>query len=146
MYITHTSFLTLQLIENVVDLLCTFWDPQLDGKKAFLIHDFAYIKRKMYGLCVFLYMYFHVDGFGNWSSEGCQRDESFNISDESVTCYCNHLTSFSILLVNGIFQKYTSHSENLLQITDFLKHSCITMLLSVHVCLFIIKICMYMSL
>ena len=42
---THTPqsnlFATLQLIENVTDLLCTFWNPQLDGKKPFLICNFV---------------------------------------------------------------------------------------------------------
>ena len=44
-------------------------------------------------------MFVLVDGFGDWSSEGCERVEPYSELDESVTCHCNHLTSFSILLV-----------------------------------------------
>ena len=65
---------------------------------------------------------FTIDGFGDWSSKGCHRDESYNKSDESVTCYCNHLTSFSILLVNDFFVKQTSHFEK----TYLLTYNCIT--------------------
>ena len=47
-------------------LTCVFWDPTLD------------------------------DGFGNWSTEGCQ----LHIEASSKTfCECNHLTSFALLMV-----------------------------------------------
>ena len=37
----------------------------------------------------------HADGYGQWSSKGCNT----TISDGNVICYCNHLTNFAILLV-----------------------------------------------
>ena len=40
-----------------------------------------------------------TDGYGNWSSEGCEIDENYNDIQDEVTCFCDHLTSFSILLV-----------------------------------------------
>ena len=73
------------MIENVSDLLCTFWDPQLDGTRPFII------SREKYELHRFMCVFLNVDEFGDWSSEGCRRDESYNISDDFVTCYCNHL-------------------------------------------------------
>ena len=47
-------------------LTCVFWDPNLD------------------------------DGFGNWSSEGCQL--TGDVADKAF-CECNHLTSFALLMV-----------------------------------------------
>ena len=42
--------------------------------------------------------FFFTDGFGDWSSEGCVVGD-YNETDGTVTCNCNHLTSFSMLLV-----------------------------------------------
>ena len=41
------------------------------------------------------------DGLGDWSSNGCRlvRD---NATEDSVTCECNHLTNFALLLVRDI--------------------------------------------
>ena len=41
----------------------------------------------------------YVEGYGDWSTEGCVRGE-YNESDAHVTCYCTHLSSFTILLVS----------------------------------------------
>ena len=42
----------------------------------------------------------HPDGYDDWSSEGCEIDENYNDSEDVVTCFCNHLTSFCMLLVS----------------------------------------------
>ena len=47
--------------------------------------------------CSFLFLL--VDGYGDWSSEDCERAEPYSEFNESVKCHCSHLTSFSILLV-----------------------------------------------
>ncbi len=47
-------------------------------------------------------MYYYIDNYGDWSSEGCHLvNESYhNLTDEHFfTCECDHLTSFSALLV-----------------------------------------------
>ena len=36
------------------------------------------------------------EGFGDWSSEGCQLDA--NVAGKAI-CGCNHLTSFALLVV-----------------------------------------------
>ena len=46
----------------------------------------------MHGLLSFL-----LDGFGNWSDRGCWV---VNETEEDVTCACDHLTNFAILLVS----------------------------------------------
>ncbi len=38
---------------------------------------------------------------GNWSDFGC-RLRSFNTLNQTVTCECDHLTNFAILLVSGV--------------------------------------------
>ena len=43
-----------------------------------------------------------ADGVGGWSSEGCRPDPDRSTST-NVVCLCNHLTSFSILLVSIIY-------------------------------------------
>ena len=48
-------------------LTCVFWDPELDN------------------------------GYGNWSSEGCQLSRN-DVSDKAF-CSCDHLTSFALLMV-----------------------------------------------
>ena len=40
---------------------------------------------------------FLIDGYGDWSSDGCNTSSG---SDPQVTCNCDHLTNFAILLVN----------------------------------------------
>lgn len=37
-----------------------------------------------------------IDVFGKWSTEGCSLT---SIDDDEVTCECNHLTHFGLLLV-----------------------------------------------
>ena len=37
-----------------------------------------------------------ADGHGGWSESGCKLIET---TDEFITCSCNHLTSFSALMV-----------------------------------------------
>ena len=52
---------------------------------------------------VLVHMYVCTDGYGGWSSDGCTTVNSSNSTDnassEYVTCMCNHLTNFAILLV-----------------------------------------------
>ena len=38
-----------------------------------------------------------IDYYGDWSSYGC---EVLNENTDSVTCGCNHLTTFALLLVS----------------------------------------------
>ncbi len=39
-----------------------------------------------------------VDGYGQWSSEGCEIVGT--VTDNIINCQCDHLTSFAILLVS----------------------------------------------
>lgn len=52
--------------------------------------------------CVCLCMHVYVDGYGDWSTEGCSRVDYIE-SDAQVTCHCTHLSSFTILLVSVIY-------------------------------------------
>ena len=40
---------------------------------------------------------FWLDGFGNWSSEGCSLVET-SVTTGYVECRCNHMTNFAMLL------------------------------------------------
>ena len=55
-----------------------------------------------------------IGGFGDWDTSGCQLDEASSTADLSV-CRCNHLTDFSVLLVNSCRRvrliEYTIHLE-----------------------------------
>lgn len=44
------------------------------------------------------------DGYGNWTSEGCV---TVNVSNDVVTCQCNHLTNFAILVVSSVYDTTT---------------------------------------
>ena len=44
-----------------------------------------------------LQIVFYLEGRGDWSSRGCVV---VNETADEVTCQCDHLTSFSILLVS----------------------------------------------
>ncbi|KAH9492881.1 Adhesion G protein-coupled receptor L4 [Bulinus truncatus] len=46
--------------------------------------------------CVFLDMSVGKDG--HWSTDGCQTDVGHQNEDGRVTCTCNHLTSFAVLM------------------------------------------------
>ena len=35
---------------------------------------------------------------GNWSTKGCKK---VAITNGIVTCHCNHLTNFAVLIVSG---------------------------------------------
>jgi len=48
-----------------------------------------------------------VAGRGNWSAEGCGMRRMDNITG-LITCECNHLTNFAILMVS-------SHKEAIIQ-------------------------------
>lgn len=52
---------------------------------------------------------------GGWSTKGCRRSRYV---DESVTCECDHLTNFAVLLdTSGISSQHPGHSETLNYIT-----------------------------
>ena len=53
-----------------------------------------------------------VAGRGNWSAEGCGMRRMDNITG-LITCECNHLTNFAILVVS-------SHKEAIIQKNLFL--------------------------
>lgn len=40
----------------------------------------------------------HTDGRGNWTSKGCSNQTDG--SGGNVTCSCNHLTNFAVLVVS----------------------------------------------
>ena len=40
---------------------------------------------------------------GNWTTEGCFRDSS---SDGVVTCQCDHLTNFAVLIVSEMTSSF----------------------------------------
>ena len=66
----------------------------LSGTQDLIVMKYQYHKSLL-----ITFNYF-TDGYGDWSSEGCEIDESYNDSQDVVTCFCNHLTSFCILLVS----------------------------------------------
>ena len=37
-----------------------------------------------------------IEGRGNWSTDGC----TVEAANSSVTCQCNHLTNFAVLVVS----------------------------------------------
>ena len=37
------------------------------------------------------------DGIGDWAEDGCELESA---DAEGITCHCNHLTNFAVLVVN----------------------------------------------
>nr|XP_054753758.1 adhesion G-protein coupled receptor G6-like [Lytechinus pictus] len=57
-----------EIVVNITNPACVFWDFEAD------------------------------DGYGNWSSEGCQLIGTNNGTDDEFRCQCNHLTNFAVLM------------------------------------------------
>ncbi|XP_041462715.1 serine-rich adhesin for platelets-like [Lytechinus variegatus] len=57
-----------EIVVNITNPACVFWDFEAD------------------------------DGYGNWSSEGCQLVGTDNGTDDEFRCQCNHLTNFAVLM------------------------------------------------
>lgn len=45
--------------------------------------------------------------FEDWSSEGCKEDREEDRMGNGVTCRCNHLTTFGVLVVS--YQLFLAH-------------------------------------
>ena len=82
------------------DPQCTFWNPQLDGEWTVCCGMYVLSAELVMCVCT-LINYTILDGYGDWSSEGCMISESYEENDTEVICHCTHLTSFTILLVNS---------------------------------------------
>ena len=54
----------------------------------------------MYSVSPILTHFILKGGYGDWSSDGCNTSSD---SDPQVTCHCNHLTNFAILLVRSTY-------------------------------------------
>ena len=39
------------------------------------------------------------DGIGDWTEDGCELE---SVNSEGITCHCNHLTNFAVLVVRII--------------------------------------------
>ena len=37
------------------------------------------------------------DGIGDWAEDGCELESA---DSEGITCHCDHLTNFAVLVVN----------------------------------------------
>ena len=48
-------------------------------------------------------VFINIDGIGGWSSEGCRFvPDNRSVVSNNVICLCDHLTSFTILLVSHV--------------------------------------------
>ena len=47
-----------------------------------------------------LLFFLSLEGFGDWSSRGCSVAME---TEEMVTCECDHLTNFAILMVSSYY-------------------------------------------
>ena len=47
---------------------------------------------------LFTYDFTKVSGRGNWTEEGCTVTD-INLSEGLITCECDHLTNFAIIMV-----------------------------------------------
>ena len=68
---------------NGSDPACSFWDQALDGINTIINLPEMPL--------------WYIDGYGGWSTKGCVTMN--NSTDTKVTCMCDHLTNFAILLV-----------------------------------------------
>ena len=55
--------------------------------------------------------YVILGGRGNWTTDGC---ELTGIDDNVVTCQCNHLTNFAVLVVCKSTQSYLVLKDEIL--------------------------------
>ena len=39
-------------------------------------------------------------GIGNWSTDGCNTSAAGSEYPSNVTCYCDHLTNFAVIVVS----------------------------------------------
>ena len=46
--------------------------------------------------------FINIDGIGGWSSEGCRFVPENRSVSNNIICLCDHLTSFTILLVSHV--------------------------------------------
>ena len=85
----HLILLTQVGEENRTNVTCVFWDFELDSKNT---------QYSTCTLCMLISVCIPcVDGFGAWSQSGCNVS---NETDSIITCQCNHLTPFGVLLVS----------------------------------------------
>ena len=86
-------------------MICVSWDFNAAGETTNIIIMWPYdniialiigkemcINRNVFS-CVL-----HTDGRGNWTSKGCSNQTDG--SGGNVTCSCNHLTNFAVLVVS----------------------------------------------
>ena len=64
-----------------------------------IVNSFVYVR--MY----IMYLFPIIEVRGDWSTRGCILVHE---TEDDVTCHCDHLTSFSILLV-GLYVHNKSH-------------------------------------
>ncbi len=51
------------------------------------------------------FLFVHVGGIGNWTTVGCNTID-FNDTTGLVTCECDHLTNFGVLVVSHKCRTY----------------------------------------
>lgn len=51
------------------------------------------------------------DGVGDWSDNGCTLSD---VREDSITCSCNHLTNFAVLIVSvsKVIELINLHCDN----------------------------------
>ena len=69
---------------------------------------------QQYNIVMHSYPSYNAEGFGAWDNSSCRV---LNETDTEVTCGCDHLTHFAILLVSTTLQ------ETLLMVLFFLHYS-----------------------
>ena len=84
--VIHTCTLYDSPIQNVTSEQpeCASWD--FDLKRMYII-----LVSQDYLTCIKLSIY------TEWTTEGCETAE---VNGDAVTCHCNHLTNFAILVVS----------------------------------------------
>ena len=85
------NFIFHKILKTDEDPFCSFWDPTLDCMREYNYDESLY--------SLYTEFFNHIAGYGNWSNIGCYVNSS---NDDEVVCHCDHLTSFSILLVENM--------------------------------------------
>ena len=80
---------------------CVFWNTTQERKTETLIPWL--VMTVQYFLIIICVMYYDVGYFVYslvWSSEGCDSVTDADFVGRSVTCRCNHLTTFAVVAVS----------------------------------------------
>ena len=106
-FLKNPVYITMIDLILVVNLIFSYRVSMVQVFSALIGTPFQMVKTYVQS-SINCYQYItNIDGYGDWSSDGCKIDESYIDTQDYFTCFCDHLTSFSILLVGQIHTSTT---------------------------------------